>query len=230
MSITLATGYTFIRDLLSDGDSIVTDAVLLRHVNDVYSAWKVASDDRPRLFTATQSGLTLAVNDRSKTTSLANIRQVLRIWRASSAGSTGTGSGDSLEWLEPWELISLQNELTDTGTPEKFSVERIGTDTEADQGKILFRFHPIPSTTFFYALEALVEPAAFTGSSDAPDLQDAECYGVYRVVAARIAPTMGYDDGYIDQIWRGVPELMQQALRVQEKGKGPRPRPQENPA
>lgn len=228
--LTLADIRTQIGYLLVDDDGVITAAVKDAYFNEAYIGWKLAQDNRPRELTTTSTGLQLAANDKSKSITATNIRQILRCWRVTAAGGTTNAGGADLEIAEPWEVRQMQVEDSTTGTPDTVAFYRVGTDTVADVGKWVALFHPIPSATLYFNILAIVEPAKITTTTDSPDVQQGEDYALCRVAAARIALSMGREDAFIAALWQGVPEAMQAALRVQEANKGPRPRPMEAPA
>lgn len=216
-------------DLIVDPDGVADSTTRKRFINEAYVEWMATLQDRPRLLSAGTSGLVTSSGTRFYTLSVTTIREILGLFRSASGGST-VPLGE-LEWLEPHEHQEEYEASQALATPAYWTAWRLdAAATAADVGKWSVGFHPTPTAADSYILRVLVEPTALSGSTDKPDVTDVEAYALGRVAAARLALSMGRDDGFIAQLWQGVPERMQAVFRSQEKSKGPRPRPEERPA
>lgn len=226
---TLTDMLTRIRDRIMDSDSTIGDAELTREINVTLDQWMARLDDRPRELNATTTGLTASAGVRRYPVgNSVAIRQPLRLFTSSSAGSTTPVA--ELEWLEPHELQAEFEADQSNGTPTYWTAWRVGTATAADVGKWTVALHPPPSGSLFYVLRALVEPTALSGGTDVPDVTAMEAHGICDVVAARVATRMGREPEFVDAIVADIPEAMRTAFDLHRAASGPRERPQEKPS
>lgn len=209
--LTLADLRSLARDAMRDTDSnnYAIDATTLdRLINKAYIAIRGGDDTRPKYLNATTTGLTLALNDKSKVINAsANVRRVLDVFEASTVNATAPAA--TLERAEPYEILALQAASVGvTAQPTHYAVTRDG----GASGQWLVLFYKTCDAARYYCIRALVEPTALSAVGDKPDVDDQDGYAIADMAALVGGGMMGLDPVYLSAIEKRIPAVHQQAL------------------
>lgn len=214
-----STVLTHAREIYGDTDTTnpgVSDTILFEMLNPIVRMlWK--QNPRPVSRTSTALGWTLSANTKSALITSTDILQVLGLYREAAAGDSVIGT--PLRKCAPARILQLQIDESTTGTVTRYSWERAASTTEADHGKILVRFHPIPSATTHISGRFVVEPETIDAGADGIDLDDEEGYGIAKLLAWQAAPLIRQPPARVAEIKSQIPAkflaVYQQALAMQ---------------
>lgn len=140
-----------------------------------------------------------------------------------------TSGATFYEPLRPAELGDILNRIareTTQAEPTHWAAIRLEGAVGAWRGY----FHPIPDASYTYSVfgQGPIVDLVLTPSPTTADCTIAEQYWITRIAAARAAQIKGLSDAYVDSLWRGLPQEVQeklwQAARMAAK---PRVRPSE---
>lgn len=215
MGMTLAQLRAEARDRMLDTDSLnyAVDATTLdRTLNAAYRTVKGLQDDRPKLLKASETGLTFAQGDLSRTMTLTTIRRILELYPTNS-DSVLVPNGKPLERVDEWELRAAQFDLPTLGAPTAYSTWRVGADPASGVvGATAVGLWPVPDGAKRYAISAIVEPTELSAVGDVADLDDVDSLAVAWIAAAALCAGIGRSPDFIAAIEKRIPDNLQAGL------------------
>lgn len=202
------------REVYGDTDTVnpgVVDAILFDLLNQIVRPmWRM--NPRPTSRSATTMGWNaIASSTKSILSSVTDIIDtpdgpaVLGAFLEAAAGDVVIGT--PLRKMRPARILQLQNSDSTTGTIARYSVERAATQTEADSGKVLIRFHPIPSGTSHVSARVIAEPETIDAGADGFDLDDDASYAAAKILALHAAPLIRQPPDKIEAIRSSIPAI-----------------------
>jgi hypothetical protein len=198
-------------------DPAFADAIYLTKLNKYYLMWSQKIEQRITVLTPTQSGLTYAASDATKTTTPVNIFEIVEAHSTSGASVTlGTP-------LEPrtasWIRHKQQGNTADA--PIYYSATRAASAALASVGAWSVAIYPIynGAGSVRIALYVRAWPALMAAADTAPpDVTELGAYTISKLAAAEIAGMMGEDEAFIAHILRDVSDEIMSQMGVPRIG------------
>jgi len=216
---------TIIRDVAVDADTVkpvLSDTQWNDLLEDVYSRyWSRFAPALSSLSTSLSFGGALSAPLTAFSLFSSPFQRLDRLYLETGAQAYPTSASTELEKLAAHEILWLQKNRPSTDSPKYFSIERFDNVPGSMQSPWAARFYPVsaaPSTHYFTAAILLQSPADITTDSDILDLSsNEEVRIVARVTAAIGASRSGRPQDFIENIWRTIPEDVQEVFRTIER-------------
>jgi hypothetical protein len=203
------------REIYGDLDTTnpgVSDTILFEMLNPIVRAIQ-RRYPRSVWRTSTTMGWTISANSLNSTTTGTDIIDTPAgpgVVGAFLEAAAGDAKGTPLRRMRPSRIMQLQVTEATTGTIARYSIERAATVTEADHGKLIFRWHPIPAGTSHVSARVVAEPETIDAGADGVDLDDDACYAIGKILALQAAPLVKQPPSRIDEIRKSIPAVYRQ--------------------
>lgn len=177
-------------------------------------ALAIANDDARRLavlyepievvHASTTSGLSLAANGYTDTTTPANYRRIMSVSREAAAGNT---YGRTLQIKSTDEVQALRDDWLDrvgaTGPPTACAMYRLQGATTGQWGIV---FHPPADATYYFSVRAELGYTDMTVGSSVPELPPEGCALLVDLLAFRMACIARQPADFIASILTFMPD------------------------
>lgn len=201
-------------------DPPISDAVALRTLNDAYAD----------IWEATGSSATKAAHATLWTPSppvagnfifagaVANIKEVLRIFRSTTVGSVGSTAADfELDRMELSEMNFRRRSADIYPDPIAYALERSEPAAAADVGKLTLHIYPdIGSTVYYLPAHYVKTKTDLSADADVPDLTELLARDVALLAAVRLAPRVGRPE-LVGDLEKQFSERTREAFRGRDR-------------
>lgn len=216
-------------------DPALSDAQLTKLINEAYYKWCDTVEPRFKRMAVALTGLNFPAATPATvavTCSLTNIAEVGSVECYPAASGTGATYSPVLERIDfnDWLRMMGEDSTASASMPTKLALQRLQTDTEADQNKIAFYVYPPCSADLSLIPTVRLVPAALSSGTDEPDMTEEARYVLARIVAVHAAHEIGEDADFIAAIAATIPEKVQQSMGIASLWKRPRINEGERPA
>lgn len=211
-ALTLTNGILYARLWAQDVSTTLpglTDANYTSLFNDRYASWYKVVEQRAVRVASFQVLANGELEGVASATSV--VPEILELEIALSP----------LERMEYPELRALRVSDSTTGTPKRYAAVK---DTASE--KWLTSYHPIPDGAYTVTALARVYPTALSSGSDVPIVGDAECFWLWRMVAADAAILLKRPE-LVEAILAPIPDNIRGKMAVERKRFDPKRRPEE---
>jgi hypothetical protein len=146
---------------------------------------------------------------------VANIKEILRVFRSTTAGSVGVTAADfELDRIELTEMMYRRRVSDLYADPQCYALERPdAAGVAADVGKIRLHLWPDIGTTVYYLPAHYVKTkTALSADSDSPDVPELLARDISLIAAARLCPAASRTDDVYASIVSDISERTRNAM------------------
>ena len=211
------------------------DAMIDRKVEEVAGRYCEAVEPRTQRIAASTSGLTMTGLFTDTIDAPLTIAEI--VGAEYSTGASSATVGIPMERIEVHEALAALSDLSfgiGSGAPYRWAVERMQTDTEADQGKWRFWLDQQHDSSGGAVLQiiliARLTVAAIGGSTGTPDCSANGSYIIAQIAAYELSMGGGETPEFAAHILNGISDKVLEQMQIKRLAKKPRVREMERVA